>query len=57
MCFPQQLMMNATLVKIRAKIDVAKKKSKAISRLTTVKFIQKLMLVLQLNLSYKNQNL
>jgi hypothetical protein len=36
MCFLQQLRMNATLVKTRMKIDVAKKRLKAISRHITV---------------------
>jgi hypothetical protein len=47
--------MNATLVKIRMKIDVAKRKSRAISPHITASFTQMLQLALPLNLSYKNQ--
>ncbi len=36
MCFLQQLKMNATLVKTKMKIDVAKKRIKATSRPITV---------------------
>jgi hypothetical protein len=48
--------MNETLVRIKTKIVVVKKKLRAINRHTTASFIQKKQQALKLNLSYKNQN-